>query len=70
MSDAKRRKVFAGIPGRESRDTAIAFVLPDAFANSKGIGVGDMDWGCGFAGSGQAAKTQTNRQDAVNTMVG
>ena len=70
MSDAKGRKVFAGIPGRKSCNAAIAFVLPDAFANSKGIAVGDMDRGCGFAGSGQANETQPKRQDAVNAMVG
>jgi hypothetical protein len=38
VTDSKRSKVFALIPGSQSRDRSIAFVLPDLLANALRVG--------------------------------
>lgn len=41
MSDSKRSEFFTCVPGSQSGDRAVAFVLPDTFADSIGLSAGN-----------------------------
>ena len=39
MADPQRREILAAVPGGKPGYAAIAFILPDAFADSQGVPV-------------------------------
>jgi hypothetical protein len=43
VADTERRKIFALIPGSESRDGATTFILPDLSTNSKRLILREID---------------------------
>ena len=57
MTDAERSEIFTGIPRGEARKGSPTLVLPNAFADSLGVGRRNIDRGR----SGSRDATQENR---------
>ena len=42
MTDAKGGEIFAGVPGGQTGDAAIAFILPDLLSDSDRVSIRNM----------------------------
>jgi hypothetical protein len=62
VPDTERRKIFALIPGSESRDGATTFVLPDLSTNSKGSILRKIDRETRLRGTCWARPKETDAQ--------
>ena len=69
VANAERREIFAFIPRGQSGDGSIAFVLPDSFADRKGLAVGERDRGKCLWRGGDACERGERSEKMISTML-
>ena len=69
MTNSKRSEIFSGVPGGQAGHSAIAFVLPNPFPDSKRVGIGDTNRFRCPIGFGQSNEKQTASQDATDVVL-
>ena len=69
MANSERSKIFSRIPRGQARNTAVAFVLPNAIPDSKRVRIGNVNWLSGLRGGDQSEKTCEKRAGGGKIMV-
>jgi len=70
MTNSKGSEIFPGVPGGKAGHGAVTFILPNLFADSKRVGIGDTNRFRGPIRPGRCNKEQANRTDAAGAMLG
>jgi len=69
MTNSKRSEIFSSVPGGQAGHSAVAFVLPNLFPDSKRFGIGDTNrFRCPIR-FGQRNEKQTGGQDATDVLL-
>jgi hypothetical protein len=69
MTNSKRSEIFSGVPGGEAGHSAIAFISPNLFPDSKGVGVRDTDRLSCPIRSRESNEKQTGDRDAAGMVL-
>jgi hypothetical protein len=70
MTNSKRSEIFSGIPGGKAGHSAITFILPNLFPDSKRFGIGNTNRFRRPTRPGESNKKEANRTDAASVMLG
>lgn len=70
VTNSKRSEIFSGIPGGKPGYGAVAFILPNFFADSTRVGIGDTKRFHRPAGCGERNKEEASRKNAAGVMFG
>ena len=69
MSDSERSEIFAAIPRSQPSHASMAFILPDALSDAKGVAFRDLDRVAGQDYASRAKQEQAGKTGATGRMV-